>query len=244
MSPDARAQALSALARFQVTETTVGDTLRRIAEITLEAIPLAAVAGLTMLVDDGQPTTAVYTDPLSPEIDAAQYREGRGPCLDAWRERRILRVPDLDAAQHAYPAFVAACRRHGVHSTLSMPIMNGDVSMGALNLYARDAGAFDEDAEAVGYDLAGAAGCVLANVSAYWTAFELGQNLSEAMRSRAVIEQAKGMLMAQSPNLDADAAFAVLRRASQRENVKLRDIAQRIVDRRPRPEAAGEGSST
>ncbi|HEX9969464.1 MAG TPA: hypothetical protein VGB03_04935, partial [Acidimicrobiales bacterium] len=76
---DPRAKALSALARFQVTEVSVGDTLHRIAEITQEAIPAAAVVGMTMLGDDGQPTTAVYTDEDSPEIDDAQYREGKGP---------------------------------------------------------------------------------------------------------------------------------------------------------------------
>jgi AmiR/NasT family two-component response regulator len=82
---------------------------------------------------------------------------------------------------------------------------------------------------------------VLANAAAYWSAFELSENLSEAMKSRAVIEQAKGILMAGSPKLDADGAFDLLRRASQRENVKLREIAQRIVDRRPAAPNAGRG---
>src|SRR3954462_13298895 len=94
---DPRAKALSALARFQVTETTVGETLQRIAEITLEAVPAAAIAGMTMLGDDGKPTTAVYTDHDSPEIDEAQYREGKGPCLDAWRQKRPLRVEQVSA---------------------------------------------------------------------------------------------------------------------------------------------------
>lgn len=235
MSADPRAKALSALARFQVTEMTVGETLHRIAELTLEAVPHAAVAGLTMLGEDGRPTTAVYTDARSPEIDDAQYREGKGPCLDAWRQTRTVRIPFIDTVRDLYPAFAAACDDHDVQSTLSMPILSGDVSIGALNLYAQQAAAFDDDDEAVASDLAGAAGSVLANVSAYWTAFELSQHLGEAMRSRAVIEQAKGMLMAQNSSLDADAAFALLRRASQRENVKLRDIARRIVERRPPP---------
>jgi transcriptional regulator with GAF, ATPase, and Fis domain len=151
-----------------------------------------------------------------------------------------LRIPHIDTTEDVYTAFVAACRDHQVRSTLSMPVMSGDVSMEALNRYAREADAFDDDAEAVGADLAGAAGSVLANVSAYWTTFELNQNLNEAMRTRAVIEQAKGMLMAQSGNLNADAAFELLRKASQRENVKLRDIAQRIVERRPPPGTSDE----
>ncbi len=88
-------------------------------------------------------------------------------------------------------------------------------------------------------DLATAASAVLANAVAYWGAYDLSQQLTEAMQSRAVIEQAKGMLMAKSPDLSPDDAFDLLRRASQRENVKLRDIAQRIVDRRPIPSSQG-----
>jgi AmiR/NasT family two-component response regulator len=72
-------------------------------------------------------------------------------------------------------------------------------------------------------------------VSAYWTAFDLGVHLNEALKTRAVIEQAKGMIMARSPGLTPDEAFDLLRKASQRENVKLRLIAQRIVERRPPP---------
>src|SRR5206468_5526714 len=130
------------------------------------------------------------------------------------------------------------CQEHGVFSTLSMPLVNGDDSIGALNLYARVAEGFNDDDESLASDLAGAAAAVLANVSAYWTAFDLSQNLSEAMKSRAVIEQAKGMLMAHVAELTADGAFDLLRKASQRENVKLRKIAQRIVE--PQPPSGAE----
>jgi transcriptional regulator with GAF, ATPase, and Fis domain len=237
MAVDPRAKALSALARFQVADGTVGDTLNRIAEITLEAMPSASIVGMTMLGDDEQPTTAIYTNPESPEIDAAQYREGKGPCLDAWRTKRVFRVDRVEECADEYPAFAAACKDHGVLSTLSLPMISGDVAVGAMNLYADVPEGFSEDDEAMGVDLAGAAGSVLANVSAYWTAFDLSQQLNEAMKTRAVIEQAKGMIMARSPGMTADDAFDLLRTASQRENVKLRLIAQRIVDRRPPPSA-------
>src|SRR4051794_28451886 len=124
---DPRAQALSSLARFQVTQMTVGDALHEIAAITLAALPGAAIAGMTVLGEDGQPTTAIYTDEESPEIDAAQYREDKGPCLDAWRHRSVIRIADVDEAAEQYPGFVAACREHGVRSTLSLPTVSGDV---------------------------------------------------------------------------------------------------------------------
>lgn len=240
MSSDARAKALIELSRFQVAETTVRDSLQRISEIALEAMPRAAVVGMTMLGEDERPTTAIYTDPDSPEIDEAQYREGRGPCLDAWRENCLIRVDHVDDVESEFPAFAMACRQHGVASTLSLPMQSGGSAIGAMNLYAREQEAFSPEDEDVGTDLAAAAGSVLANVSAYWTAFDLGQQLDAAMKSRAVIEQAKGMLMARSPQLGADEAFDMLRKASQRENVKLRDIAQRLVDRQAPPGPAAE----
>ena len=230
MSGDALAKALSALARFQITELSVGDTLHRLADVTVEAIPGAEVAGMTMLGQDGRPTTAVYTDEDSPEIDEGQYREGKGPCLDAWRENRVVRIDQIADEASRYPHFVAACQEHGVQSTLSIPMVSGDVALGALNLYARSPRAFTAEDERSGSELAAASGSVLGNVSAYWTAFDLGVGLREAMKTRAVIEQAKGMLMARAPFPDADEAFELLVKASQRENVKLRAIAQRIVE--------------
>ncbi|MDP1821308.1 MAG: GAF and ANTAR domain-containing protein [Acidimicrobiales bacterium] len=236
MSDDSYTNALAALTAFQVTETTVGDTLHRIAEVTLEAVPAASVAGMSMLGEDEQPTTAIYTDEDSPEIDAAQYREGKGPCLDAWRTQEPVLLAEFDdEATAAYPGFVAACLEHGIASTLSLPMVSGDTGIGALNLYSPKPDAFSDADQLLGRNLAAATSVVLANVSAYWTAFDLSENLNQALQSRAVIEQAKGILMAGSRNMTADEAFDLLRKASQRENVKLNEIARRIVERRPPP---------
>jgi GAF domain-containing protein len=233
MSSDARAQALRALSSFLVAKTSLGDTLLRVSQITTDAMPAAVMAGITMLAEDGKPQTSVFTDSEAPEIDSAQYESGRGPCLDSWRETKVIRLDEMDAAAERYPEFARAAKAHGVQSTLSLPLVAGDEGVGALNLYARVPAGFSYDDEVVGLDLAAAAAIVLANASAYWQAARLSEQLSEAMRSRAVIEQAKGILMARTPELSADEAFGMLRQASQRENVKLRDIAQRIVERRP-----------
>ena len=231
MSTDASAEALSALSQFVVSKTSMGETLLRVSQITTDAMPAADMAGISLLGDDGKPTTGIFTDPEAPEIDAAQYESGRGPCLDSWRLHKIVRLEDLDHAE-AYPEFASAARAHGIQSTLSLPLMAGDDAAGALNLYSRTPGGFTDEDERAGTLLASAAAIVLVNASAYWQAAQLGEQLTQAMQSRAVIEQAKGILMARSPQLDADEAFDLLRKASQRENVKLREIAQRIVDRR------------
>jgi GAF domain-containing protein len=233
MSTNPAGEALKALSAFLVAQSSMGDTLLRVSEITTDAMPAAEMAGIALLGEDGRPTTGVFTDKDAPEIDAAQYDSGNGPCLDAWRQGRVVRLDDMDSGAEDYPEFAHAAREHGVQSSLSLPLLAGGQGVGALNMYARKPNGFTASDEAVGMELAAAAAIVLANASAYWEASQLNQQLTEAMRSRAVIEQAKGMLMARSPELGPDDAFDVLRRASQRENVKLREIAQRIVDRKP-----------
>lgn len=231
MSEDPRAQALQALSQFLVADVSLGDTLLRVSQITAEAMSSADMAGMSLLDDDGKATTAVYTDVESPQMDKGQYESGQGPCLDAWRLKRPVRIDDMTMAEADYPEFSRLAQEHGILSTLSLPLIAGDKGIGALNLYARTVKGFSEDDEEIGVDLATAAAIVLSNASAYWGARSLSEQLSEAMKSRAEIEQAKGILMAQS-KVSPEEAFDMLRRASQRENVKLRDIARRIVERR------------
>jgi AmiR/NasT family two-component response regulator len=150
-----------------------------------------------------------------------------------------VRIDDMSMAAHDYPDFARLAQERGVLSTLSLPLVAGGSGVGAMNLYASVVKGFSDEDEALGADLATAAAIVLANAGAYWDARRLSEQLTEAMESRAVIEQAKGMLMAQSPGITPDEAFDLLRRASQRENVKLRDIARRIVEHRS---LAGDGA--
>jgi GAF domain-containing protein len=232
LSQDPRSQALAALSQFLVTEATLGETLQHVAEITMEAMPAAGMCGISMLDPQGRPTTAIFTDPESPVIDAAQYASGRGPCLDSWRTMQVVRIDDMTAMSHTYPDFSQVALQHGVLSMLSLPLSAAGTGLGALNLYARTVRGFSGDDEAIGRELVTTASVVLANATAYWNAYELSEHLTEAMRSRAVIEQAKGMLMARSEHLAADDAFDILRKISQRENVKLRDIALQVVERR------------
>lgn len=237
MSPDA--QALRALSQFLVADASLGDALQRVATLACQAVPAADVAGVSMRGADGRPTTAVYTDEKSPRIERAEYEAGRGPCLDAWREQKPVRLDDIQLAQDDYPEFCQAAAEHGMSSTLSLPLAANGQPLGALNFYAGEKAAFSEREEELGSDFALAASALVANSGAYWDAWELSEHMASAMRSRAVIEQAKGFLMAQSPGLDAEAAFTLLRLASQRENVKLRDLARDIVERR-RPIGSAE----
>jgi GAF domain-containing protein len=218
---------LAALSRFFVGDGTVQQTLQRVSELTVEAIPAAEMVGITMVVE-GRERTAVFTDEASPEIDQAQYDADDGPCVSALREARVTEI-ESTREPGEWMAFRGAAAEHGIGSTLSFPLLVDKAAIGAMNLYACEERAFNEQARETGELFAGQAAIVLANAQAYWDAYELSVRLGEAMENRAVIEQAKGMLMS-AQGIDEDEAFQMLVAASQRENVKLRDIARRIVD--------------
>jgi GAF domain-containing protein len=219
-------ESLAALSRFFVGDGTLEETLLRVAELTVEAVPSADLVGITMVVE-GRKSTAVFTDEASPEVDQAQYDSGEGPCLDAFEQQKAFHI-DSTTEDGPWPAFRRAAADHGIGSTLSLPMLVDKRSVGAMNLYAYADYAFSTDDREVGEMFASQAAIALANAQAYWDARDLSGRLGEAMKTRAVIEQAKGMLMA-AQRCTEDEAFELLVRASQRENIKLRDIAGRIV---------------
>lgn len=109
-----------------------------------------------------------------------------------------------------------------------MPLVVAHEGIGALNFYSRTPGNFDDGDEQLAGAFAAQAAIVLANTQAYWDARQLNEQLTQAMASRATIEQAKGVVMA-GRRCGEDEAFEILVRASQRENRKLREIAEQIV---------------
>jgi len=219
------AESIRELARFSSFESTMPETLLRVAELAQAAVEPAAMVGLTMEVG-GSAATPVFTDELVPELDAAQYAEDTGPCLDAYREGVTYTIVSTEE-DGRWPTFRGACRRHGIRSTLSVPVVAKDTKLGALNFYAREDAAYrDEDVD-LASAFAAQAAIVISNAQAFTGAQRLADQLSLALQSRIVIEQAKGLLMAGGRT--ADEAFDILKRASQRENRKVREVAADVV---------------
>src|SRR5204862_3119905 len=108
-------------------------------------------------------------------------------------------------------------------------VVGGD-GIGALNIYCRQTGGFSETDEALGASFASYASVALANARVYWRTQRLAAQLEEALSTRGVIEQAKGILIARQ-GCSADQAFQVLVRLSQHRHVKLRDVAAELVQR-------------
>lgn len=226
MSQTPLSESLAALARFLVGDGTLQETLQRVSELTVEAVPPADLVGLTLLIESRQ-RTAVFTDAAAPAVDQAQYDSGEGPCVAAFEDQEVHSI-EATSQPGAWPAFRRACEDHGIGSVLSLPLAADKRPLGAMNLYSRIERAFSEADQATAEQFAAQAAIVLANTQAYWEARDLSDRLGEMMRSRGIIEQAKGMLMA-AQHCDEEEAFQVLVRASQRENVKVRDIAQRMI---------------
>jgi GAF domain-containing protein len=228
---EALQRSLDALSSYFVGNASLRETLLRVAELGEQALPGARFTGVTLL-DDGRPTTAIVTGNRAYFFDQVQYDNGSGPCLEAYRRKSIIRVSATEETR--WPDVTAEWIRQGVLSSLSVPLVVADRGIGAMNFYGEVQHAFSAEDEAIGVAFGGQAAVVLANSMAYWGAHELSEQLDEALKSRATIEQAKGILMARE-GCGPDEAFDMLRRASQRTNTKLRDLAAEMVQATRQP---------
>jgi hypothetical protein len=179
--------------------------------------------------DKEQPGTIAATDEETYELDRRQYLLHDGPCMDAARRQEINRW-SLHEAEQRWPVFTDMAKQMGLRSYLSAGLGLAGRRLGALNLSSRDTDGFsrlDEDFIAL-FTVPAAAAIVV--VGRYFEACDLVAQLEQALPSRAVIDQAIGIVMAES-RCDAEQAFAALTRASNNRNMKLRDLATEIVTR-------------
>ena len=221
------APALTALLGLQLGSASLEDLLQRLVEISRESLE-GADAVSTTLVRDDRAYTAAHAGQLALDADELQYDRGYGPCIDAGLTGTVLLVEDT-RTETRWPDYIAHVRERGVGSSLSLPLPVQTQVVGALNCYSRAPRAFPPEVVEVGLELAGHLGVAIANAVSHADAVRMAEDMRAAMASRAVIEQAKGVIMAQN-RCDADTAFAILSRASQARNLKLRDVARGLVD--------------
>jgi transcriptional regulator with GAF, ATPase, and Fis domain len=198
-------------------------------ELAVQAARLIADSlscGIT-LSRAGQASTVACSDDLGSEVNQLQYTLSEGPCLAALDAGTAMQVDDT-AAEHRWPSFCGQAAARGVRSVLALPLIAREQTVGALNLYALTPAAFGTQetrrAEQFAETAAGALALGLRLVS--YAA--LAEQLQTSLASRAVIDQAVGIIMGQQ-RCTQDEAFAALRQVSQHRNIKLREIAQEIV---------------
>lgn len=219
--------ALEALVDLLDREDDLRVIMQQVCQQGITAIPETDMAGVTVF-RQGQPETVAWTDDLVLDVDNAQYGSGEGPCLEAFATGAVVKVDAEDAARR-WPEFARRARNVGTASYLAAPMVVDEGLAGALNLYSYASHGF-RAIEATLLELfTTAVQGTLRGTRRYHAARRLAEQLREALVSRAVIDQAKGIIMA-ARGLTADEAFAELKRESQRENVKLRDLAARFVN--------------
>jgi hypothetical protein len=217
-----RLTALAASLRELASRTSIDETLQLAVDRATELIPGCDYADV-MFIRPGGTTTPVSSDPVAVALDELQSATGEGPCLTAALEMTRVVAHDLGHDER-WPVFGPRAAELGVTSTLSYQLFllrNDSDRLGALNLFGTRPYAFDQEAVAVGEVFAAHCAAVLASAIAQ-------EGATAALHSRDVIGQAKGILMARHA-VDANEAFDLLRRASQRQHVKLREIAERVA---------------
>lgn len=214
----------------------LGRVLQRGIEQVTRAIPGADMASVSVLRDDGSTAETVASSSERVwAIDDDQYAAGDGPCLEAARTGRVVRV-GVKQATERWPEFARSARAAGVASYLSAPLSVDEEFAGSLNLYSEQAHGFGDLDEALLRLYTTAAAAAIANARRYAQARSLAMQLGQALDSRAVIDQARGILMA-THGIAAQQAFELLAKESQDTNVKLREVAARLVESISRPES-------
>jgi GAF domain-containing protein len=226
-------QMLRELNRVVLVGRSLSEVLTEIVAIAAKGIPGAESTSITLLRGE-EAFTAAHAGEMALVADELQYERGYGPCMDAGRGNVVLRVDDM-AEETRWPDYSKKVLAVGVRSSLSVPLPYQGSSIGALNNYSTKVAAFaTPEALQAGIEVSEAVAVAVVNADAHARVVDQAHNMRLAMESRAVIEQAKGVLMAQR-GVDAQQAFDMLRDASQRYNRKLREIAAGIVESTQRP---------
>jgi GAF domain-containing protein len=183
--------------------------------------------GITVRGEHGRPYTVATSDKLTRELDELQYAEGDGPCLEALATGVPVFVTDMatETRWAPYPGYAVDI---GAGSSMSYPLISGETSIGALNLYGSHPQAPGAPMQARAAHIAEHAAGAVAIALRIAEHSQAIDNLRTALTSRSTIDQAIGILMAQQ-RCDARSAFALLRQASQGRNIKLREVAAAIV---------------
>lgn len=220
--PTVFAQSIAAAARSLNHERTVEETLQTIARVTRNSVPGFDQVGISTLGANGQVVTRAFIGALVPRLDEIQYGTGEGPCVDTLRGDEVVAVPSL-ATQTRWPGYVPQAAALGVRSQLAVRLHLGDGStLGGVNLYSTTSDDVSDNAIALAALFAAHSAIALGHV-------QEREQLSEGLQSRKIIGQATGILM-ERYGMNEDHAFAFLVRGWNHGNVKLRAVAQELVD--------------
>jgi GAF domain-containing protein len=220
---------LAAAAREMQEEGSTREAMERAVTLATKILPGCDAAGVCVVYRGERVDTHASSDDSLRQVDLLQHELQEGPCLDALREQEVVQSADLSVDERWPEWGPKVAGRVGLFSIVSYRLFSTDSTLGALNLYSRTRSAFTADDVHDGMALAAHVGVALA-------AAQEVENLEKAIGGRTVIGQATGILMERF-DLGPDRAFGLLGRLSQNKNVKLRQLAEQIVQTRTVPKA-------
>lgn len=217
---------LNSLAELQLSGTTLDSVLLRVGEMGVATLS-GWHACAASLVEGDKIATFGATDERLNFVDQHQYDAMKGPCVDALSGG--IQYSDGINPEPRWRMFAEVAADAGIYSVVSFPMkLDGDI-LGALNFYSEERGALREGQREEGLLFAAQAAVAIANARAYTDKTVQVEQLEDALKTRTVIGQATGLLMAQE-GLTSEEAFQKLVQVSQTSNVKLREIALRYVE--------------
>jgi hypothetical protein len=163
-------------------------------------------------------------------LELIELQREDGPCLDSWRTGEPARADDLAEAVDRWPRFAPSALAAGFASVYALPLRLREERIGALNLFADRPSALGREDEALGQAMADVATIGILHERSLDERTSVADQLKVALRSRVTLEQAKGMVIAQT-GLDADGAFALLRSYSRASGRRLGEVARAVTDR-------------
>lgn len=214
------AQTLSELARSLEAEDDTEQMLVELVAAAVAQIPGVDEGSISVVRSRRDVISHSPSGDLPARVDALQAETGEGPCLDAVFEERVVHVPDM-RSETRWPHFAARAAEAGAASMLSFQLWVEGDSLGALNLYGRETHAFTEESEQIGLLFVSHAAVAMAGA-------QKQDQVLARLDARDLIGQAKGILM-ERYKINALKAFALLVRASQQTNRKLRDVAAELA---------------
>jgi GAF domain-containing protein len=223
---------LSDYARTLAGNYAIGDVLHDLVERVTEVVGVAG-AGVS-LAENGQIKFATAINDAIATIERVEEATQVGPCVDAHRSGDVVLVTDLRDDPLRWAAVAEAALDVGVIGVAGIPMHLDGTEVGALSLYASERRDWSPEEVSVARLLADMATAYVAHASALQQARRMSEQLQEALTSRVVIEQAKGMLAAER-KISVDDAFEVLRAHARRHHASIRSVADAVVHLGLRP---------
>ena len=216
------------LADTLVDDFDVVDLLTRLADRCVEVLDVEA-AGIMLASPEGHLHVMASSSEAMRVLELFEVQAREGPCLDCHRTGLPVTDPDLSAASDRWPRFSSEAVAAGFGSVHALPMRLRGSVIGALNLFRNEVGELNQADTEIAQAFADIATIGILQHRAAIEAQIINEQLTHALNSRVVIEQAKGMV-AERLNLDMERSFAALRQHARSHNLRLADVANAVID--------------